>query len=191
MKTKKQSRSETSSNDIVISVGLKKYSLVSLTVFVISSFGETIFSHLFGMDFGGAVKKVLIENAPLTIAASIISVRLYSIRKDDINFAFEFMVCSLILCAAGYVTQLLTGHEIFRDAYDHAQHSNYSWELSGKIAVATLYTITGYIKFYGITETLMTLVAGAAIPWAMLHKYKEYSAKISEALEGAEVKESE
>ena len=190
MKTKMHSRPEKFDNDIVVSVGMKKYSLVSLTIFVISSFGETIFSHLFGMDFGEAVKKVLVENAPLTIAASIISVRIYSIRKEDINFPFEFMLCSLILCAAGYVTQLVTGHEIFRDAYEQAQHSNYSsWELLGKIAVAARYTVTGYVKFYGITETLTTLVAGAAIPWAMLHKYKEYSAKISEGLEQAEVKE--
>lgn len=158
----------------------KKYSLAALSVFVISSFGELIFSQLFGIDFGEAVKKVLIENAPLTVAASIISVRIYSIRNNDINFYFEFILCSLILCTAGYVTQLFTGHEIFKHAYEHAQHSDLgSWALLSKMAVATLFTITGYLEFYGMRETFMTIVAGAAMPWVILRKYNEYSEKIS------------
>ncbi len=182
MKNKIQAKPEKPNNDVAASAKLKKaYSLAALSIYLISSFGGMIFSQFFGMKFEEAAKKVLIENAPLTIAASIISIRIYSIRDKEINYYFEFILCSLILWAAGYGTQLITDHEIFRNAYEHTQQMNISnWQWLQKIASMTLMVVGGYIDFYGIKETIMTIVTGIAMPWVILHKYNKYSAEISE-----------
>jgi hypothetical protein len=180
--TQTQTKPEKANNDIAAPSKLNKaYSLAAVSVYLVSSYGGILFSHLFGMKFEEATKKVLIENAPLTIAASIISVRIYSIRDKEINYYFEFILYSLILWVAGYGTQLITGHEIFRNAYENTQQLNISnWQWLSKIASMTLLIIGGYIDLYGIKETLMTIITGIAMPWVMLRKYNEYSSKISE-----------
>jgi hypothetical protein len=156
-----------------------KYSLAAISVFVVTSFGEIIFKKAFGLDFWEAVKTVLLENSPLTLAAAIISVRIYMAKIDEDNLPFEGILYAALLCVAGYCTQLLTGHDIFNQAYAHSHHTGLgAWDFLAKILYTAGYTIVGYIRFYGMTETIMTLVTGAAVPWAILHKFKEFSKKL-------------
>jgi hypothetical protein len=157
------------------------YSLAGIAVFLVATFGDFAFKSLFGMEFMEAAKKTLVDNAPLTLAFAVLSVRIYKSRIDEDGLPKEILIAALTLSVAGWLSELLSGHAIFSEAFRASAESSAKYNIIGRALSTGIYVIGGYIHFYGVKEFLLTLVTGAALPWVALRKLKDFAEKAEEA----------